>query len=24
VAEHEGTLNLRKSNLGGLAVEVIL
>ncbi len=24
VAEHEGTLNLRKSHLGGLAVEVIL
>ena len=24
VAEHEGTLNLRRSNLGGLAVEVIL
>ena len=24
VAEHEGTLNLRKSNLGGLAVEVTL
>jgi signal transduction histidine kinase len=24
VSEHDGTLNLRKSNLGGLAVEVIL